>query len=141
MSPFFFGLKDELDLLRLADIIEGKEFFNNKDEFGNVKGCLPKDKRDGTQFSLQNWFFDCEMPACVGGHGFVEFPKRFSFLNTNSKAPFIGPRDFGRAFNLVYDYAYYITMPSEYKSKNPNPKTVAKRIREIVSQIKLENTP
>ena len=138
--------EDKRDLLKLADIIEGKKFFNQKKKDGliSVTSCLPENKRDGTQFSLKNWFFDCGMPACVAGHAIVEFPERFGYSKINPHNPDMHGicfGDFCDAFNLPYFDARHITMPDEYEGENPNPKTVAKRIREVVSQIKLENTP
>ena len=54
-----FTKKDYLDLLKLADIIEKKEFFNKKTPDGYLQETLPEDKRDGNQFNLGEWFFNC----------------------------------------------------------------------------------
>ena len=132
--------KDKQDLLKLADIIEKKHFFNKKtiDSIStDVTKTLPENKRDGSYFNLQHWFFDCGMPACVAGHAVVEFPKRFGYSKTIPFKPgldILSPLDFMHAFNLDNHYkAWIITMADAYKSKNPNPKTVAKRIREVVA--------
>jgi len=123
-----FSKEDERDLLKLADIIETKEFWNEKDVDGIIVSELPEDKRDGSQFSLENWFFDCGMPSCVGGHGKVEFPGRFTKAEISEEV-------FAEAFNISLFHSKQITMPNRYKSKNPKPKTVAKRIREVVSRL------
>lgn len=132
--------EDKRDLLKLADIIEGKKFFNAKKAFRSsfVKKCLPENKRDGMQFNLQHWFFDCGMPSCVAGHAVVEFKERFGYSNINPFKPGINridSFDFGRAFNLAYADAHRITMPNSYKGANPTPKTVARRIREVVAKL------
>ncbi len=127
--------KDKQDLLKLADIIETKEFWNKKDEDGDILYCLPENKRDGKQFNLEQWFFYCGMPSCAAGHAFVNFRERFyEEISVNSGT-------FARAFGLRYEDSARITWPDSYSSKNPTPKTVAKRIREVVSQIKVETKP
>ena len=124
--------KDKQDLLKLADIIETKEFWNKKTEKGAIVSCLPENKRDGKQFNLREWFFDCGMPACAAGHAFVNFEERFSENDS-----LVDSGSFAKAFNLSSKDSEKITWPDSYSSKNPKPKTVAKRIREVVSQIKV----
>jgi len=123
-----FTKKDERDLLKLADIIEKKEFFNRKDKHGYCEFSLPEDKRDGKQFNLGQYYFDCGMPACAAGHAVKEFPERFYHdLCVNNAI-------FAEAFNLDKQDGLEITMPTRYHSKNPTPKTVANRIRMIVKR-------
>jgi len=126
-----FTKKDYRDLLKLADIIEKKEFFNQKDNLGRNQFDLPEDKRDQSQFNLGQYFFNCGMPACADGHAFCEFPKRFMGVDRD---------DFAKAFNLEDYEALEITQPHKYSGANPKPKTVAKRIR-MIAQKALEAKP
>jgi len=135
-----FTEKDYQDLLKLADIIEKKEFFNKLDFFGRLSFDLPEDKKDGSQFNLSQYFFDCGMPACAASHALCEFPKRFKFTRYVKGHTVIDNVDFAQAFNLDEYEALEITMPSSYSSENPKPKTVARRIR-MIAQKALEAKP
>jgi len=143
-----FTKKDYRDLLKLADIIEKKEFFNQKDEYRNSIATLPEDKRNGSQFNLQAWFFDCGMPACAAGHAVCEFPKRFGYNgyvkgkreDKNGNRLEVNFDSFADAFNLDYYDGIEITDYEKYFSENPKPKTVAKRIR-MIAQKALEAKP
>jgi len=131
-----FTKEDKRDLLKLADIIEKKEFFNKKERpSGNYSFNLPKDKRDGSQFNLGQYYFDCGMPACAAGHAVCEFPKRFNNLGVKRTDSMV----FAEAFNLGYQDAFEITIPTRYHSNNPKPKTVANRIRMIVKKQETTN--
>jgi len=79
MKVMKFTKADKRDLLKLADIIEKKEFFNRKYVDGSQSFDLPEDKRDGNQFNLKDWFFHCGMPACAAGHAVCHFPGRFGY--------------------------------------------------------------
>jgi len=124
-----FTKEDYRDLLKLADIIEKKEFFNQKNWENHQSFDLPEDKRNRSQFNLGQYFFNCGRPACAAGHAFCEFPKRFMGVHRN-----IDNDDFADAFNLERDEAVEITQPRRYSSENPKPKTVAKRIRKIAQK-------
>jgi len=139
-----FTKDDELDLLKLADIIEKKEFFNKKNSSGESLFNLPEDKRNGSQFNLGQWFFNCGMPACAAGHAVCEFPERFGYDGYTEQTREdkqgrwirVTHRTFAFAFNISLMDSEKITYSDEYKSDNPRPKTVANRIRMIVKRQK-----
>jgi len=134
-----FTKKDYQDLLKLADIIEKKDFFNHKNFNGKNLFNLPEDKRDRSQFNLGQYFFNCGMPACAAGHAIYEFPKRFRRLKVIDRR-LVDNDDFAIAFNLEKYEAIEITQPHKYSGANPKPKTVAKRIR-VIAQKALEAKP
>jgi len=138
-----FTKEDKRDLLKLADIIENKEFFNKKDIHGDL-AILPKAKRDGSQFNLQDWFFTCGMPACAAGHAVCEFPERFGYTgyvkekreDKTGREIYVNHDDFYKAFNLDEDDSLEITDVDHYTDSggNPEPEEVADRIRMIVKR-------
>jgi len=125
-----FTKEDKRDLLKLADIIEKKEFFNRKNKQGYLEFSLPEDKRDGNQFNLGRYYFNCGMPACAAGHSVCEFPNRFPDFVSFGVDRWI----FANAFNISDAEAFLITDPSSYRGENPTPKIVANRIRMIVKR-------
>ena len=134
---------DKHDLLKLADIIETKEFWNKKTTDGYLDESLSEDKRDGSQFNLQEWFFSCGMPSCAAGHAICEFPERFGYAgrkkgkreDLDGNYFYVDHEDFAEAFNLDLKDSERITSTELYKGKNPKPQTVAKRIRQVVKDI------
>ena len=108
------------ELLELADHIEKLHFIRRPDIAVSKK--YPKDK----QFNLRHWDFDCGMPMCAGGHALKLFPHLFDNGIDMDK--------FATAFDIFRPDAQRICLNHKYKSKNPNPKTVAKRIREVVER-------
>ena len=136
-----FTKEDKRDLLKLADIIEKKEFFNKTDENGEL-GSLPENKRDGNQFSLKEYFFGCGMPACVAGNAVCEFPERFGYdgyvrekrSDKTGKRIYVNHTGFALAFNLRGYDSLKITDVMQYPGGNPKPKTVANKIRMIVKK-------
>jgi len=139
-----FTKEDKRDLLKLADIIEKKEFFNERDEDNYLVETLPEAKRDGSQFNLQDWFFNCGMPACAAAHAVCEFPERFGYTGyvREKREDKDGIRicvdhdDFAEAFNLDIDDSLAITNKDQYPEscENPEPEEVADRIRMIVKR-------
>jgi len=125
-----FTKEDKRDLLKLADIIEKKEFFNKKN--------LPEDKRDGSQFNLEQWFFECGMPSCAAGHAVCEFPERFGCGKRvkNGVKIYLRHHDFAEAFNLDADDSLEITDVDQYPDslESPEPIEVANKIRMIVKR-------
>ena len=84
---------------------------------------LPANKKDKKRFSINDWQFDCGMPACVAGHakhlfGLSEF-HGWNYM-------------FMRFFNLSGKENNWIVNSGSYNSKNPTPKTAAKHIQDVL---------
>ena len=139
-----FKKEDRRDLLKLADIIEKKDFFDEEDAEGYLVEILPAEKRDGSQFNLKEYFFGCGMPCCAAGHAICEFPERFGYIgcvrekraDKTGKRLYVNHDNFAAAFHLHKKDSYKITDPLFYpdSGQNPKPKEVAHRIRLIVKR-------
>lgn len=115
-------MKKEL-LLQLADDIEPLHHRRR----GPWSRFVPsKNSPSDKQFTLEVWYFECGMPACAGGRAQTLFPNLFPLGKCNDTD------DFAYAFSITAQQAKRICLSSYYKSENPRPKTVARRIREIV---------
>ena len=94
----------------------------SKNDCNNME--LPTNKQDEKRFSINNWRFDCGMPACVAGH--AKF--LFDWLTPSNWF-----NEFEKFFDLSYSEADWIVDRDSYKSKNPTPKTAAKHIQDVVN--------
>jgi len=98
-----------------------------RDRFGDVENnmSLPETKQDTTRFSINNWEFNCGMPACVAGHAKLIFNWKDFSGDFESK--------FRKFFDLSYGETDWITSIDVYESINPTPKTAAKHIQDVLN--------
>ena len=81
------------------------------------------------------------MPACVAGHGVYEFPARFGYIELENKydlSRHVNHASFAKAFGLPLPKGVKITSKYSYKGENPRPRTVARRIRQVVNSIEVK---
>lgn len=95
---------------------------NKKDMLINMN--LPLGVQDSTRFSINNWNFNCGMPACVAGHAKLIFNWK-PFDDWGDK--------FSKFFDLNWKEVDWITKIGCYKSRNPTPETAAKHIQDVLN--------
>jgi len=95
-----------------------------RDKWGSTGIELPKTKQDNTRFSINDWEFDCGMPACVAGHAkFVFNWKGFESM---------WEIKFRTFFDLTHAQTNWIVEMESYESLNPTPKTASKHIQDVL---------
>lgn len=80
-------------------------------------------KKDNKRFAMNNFEFNCGMPACVAGHAKYIF---------NWKGRIYWAEKFQDFFSLNIDQVYWIIATHSYKSINPTPETAAKHIQDVL---------
>lgn len=112
-------------LLRLAGFLE--IFKSSKKLKWNMDKWHTKDK--------------CGTVCCAWGLAFEKglIDPKFCQINESFRMTYVIPNNYsyiiaGENFGLDKNDAEFIFDPTRYKSENPRPKTVAKRIRELVKQ-------
>ena len=94
---------------------------------------LPKNQQDNTRFSINNWEFECGMPACVAGHARFVFNWSRDFPSWTCK--------FMEFFGLTLKETNWIVKDISYRSLNPRPKTASGHIQDVIDgKLQEQNT-